>query len=53
MDYAKIDFSIAMRFQSRIFWKLHQLESRNFLQKLWELKDLQYNNNKKTAKFLK
>ena len=46
MHYAKIDFLIALHFQSRIVWILRQLESPNFLQKLEELEDLQNNHNK-------
>ena len=41
---------VANTFLMRIFWKLHQLESRNFLQE--ELKYFQNNRNKKIAKFL-
>ena len=52
IHYAKIDFLIVMHFQLRIFLKLHQLESRIFLQKLQKLTHLENNHNKKTAKFL-
>ena len=42
-----------MNFQSLMFWKLHQLESENFLQNLLELRNFQDDHYKKAAKFLK
>ena len=64
MHYAKIDFLIViisvitLRFVATAFLianyleTMHGLESRNFLKKLQEFKNLQNNHYKKTAKFL-